>query len=529
MQTTEEKPAQSEAERSPVTGYRWAMHQIGPIKYSLLVYAILAQLATVIITWEVWQIRVDPPNLPLTSLPQAPFAIPMVLTLVFMLVDPRRGFWAHVMLLVVASVFDQFRMQPQFLAIVMLMLACVHVRGIILSRWFMAALWLWAGLHKLISPHWFAHASYWIVSRIGLVEGYDQTTTHHAFAYAIGFGEIAIGLLAIFRPKWATIPCVLMHLSIIALLATLSWNYSVIPWNIATAIVGSWVMWKSGTKIDTRQNIGGNETSKTSQERQQLITPRLLSVVVATVFLIAPAGFYFGCLDHGYASVLYSDFVPRALITGKDNLREIKGWAPVHVPFPYERRTHKQFFEAIAKEGDKLHITDPRPALDDQFFRLSAGEAMPIERSEFFAQQEGSLPGIGIDDRWARFQLLKHGTFKQRWYKAPTEQEDNLIMYAYTLDPKKYDPIVLSYLKGMPNLTQLQLAGCPVSDRDIKQVSELSQLIGIGLNNTAVTDAGLQHLRKLRRLRILEVENTAISPQGLKQLQLELGLGEPQE
>ena len=524
MNSTENKPLQSVAtqpvgqDKNISTGRRWAMQQIGDLRYWLLLIAIAGQLATVIITWELWQIRVDPPNLPLTSLPQAPFAIPMVVTLAYMLIDPRRGFWAHVVLLVVASIFDQFRMQPQFLALVMLMLACVHDRGKIISRWFMAALWVWAGLHKLISPHWFAHASYWIVSGLGLVEGYDENVIHTSFAYSVGFGEIAIGLAAIFRPRWAAIPCVLMHLSILLLLIALDWNVSVMPWNIATAFVGSWVMW---TACD--------RPSLDSKPMNQLVSPRVVSVVSAAVFLIAPAGFYLGWLDHGYSSVLYSDYVPRALITGKDDLREIKGWDPVHVPFPYERRTHKQFFEALAEEGDKLHISDPRPLLDDQYCRVIGGKAVAINRREFFSGEDDELVGIGNDDRWARFQLLRHGKFKQKWYKLPKETKDDLISYAYTLDPDKYKPIVLTYLQGLPNLSELQLAGCPVRDQDLAAIASLTQLKGIGLNNTSVTDEGLKHLSELRKLRILEVENTQISPQGLKQLQTDLGLGKPQQ
>ena len=486
----------------------WGVRQIGSVRYCLLICTVLAQLMTVFITWQLWQVRTDPPNLPIVALPECSFGLLIVISLIFMLFDPCKGFLLHVILIGVAAVFDQFRLQPQFLAILFLMCAVLSARGLLICRWFLAALWLWAGIHKLLSPHWFAHASCWLLQAMN----FDNELVgqfHFVFALTIAIGEIAVGLLAIFRPRIAAFFCVGLHMSIFALLILIRWNYSVLPWNVASAIVGCWVLWQAR---DTRIALQAHGQSTHFEW------------VVAAILIIAPAGFYWGLVDHGYANVLYSDYVPRGLITGDKQLREITGWDPVNVPFPYERRTHQQFFAAVGMPGDKLHVFDPRPALSDQFFVLDKhGKAVEISRVDFYESISGQVAGVGIDDRHARFWLQRWGEIRQRWYNPASENRDELVLYAYTIRPEHYSVRVLEMLQRLPNLEELQLAGCPVTDDDLRHVAKLERLTGIGLNNTAVTDAGLAHLVTLRRLLILEVENTQISPQGLAGLKKSLG------
>lgn len=513
---------------SQLDNSKWAADQIGSVRYLLLLVAVLGQLATVIITWQVWQVRVEPsslPNLPVFDWPQVPFAIPVVVSLAYMVVDPKRGFWVHVVVLVVASLFDQFRMQPQFLALVMLMWACISFQGTQICRWFLASLWFWAGLHKIISPHWFAHASYWLVNDLGLVTP-ESEELHFWFALAVAVGEVLIGLAAIFKLRLAAILCVAMHVTIFTMLVYVEWNYSVLPWNLATMIVGPWIMW---TIMDAKRPLSESNSEKQTDRNVDngKPLPRTIEWAIVATCFIAPAGFYFGLLDHGYASVLYSDFVPRALITGQDSLQEIRGWDPIHVPFPYERRTHRQFFERVAADGDKLHIRDPRPSLPDLYFRLVDGKAVEIELEDFYSDDSG-LAGIGNDDRWAFFQLNRLGQLKMRRYsdkKDESESEDNKVWCAFIADPDLYDPRIFELLQGLPNLTQIQLAGCPVQDKHLSSIGELRQLEGIGLNNTSVTDDCLQYMEELQALRILEIEQTQISIQGLKRLQQKLGLG----
>ena len=476
------------------------------IRYLMLCCATLAQIATVMITWELWHDRGDPPNLPMFDVPQISFGIWLVLSLVLVFFKPKLGFWIHVVLLVVASAFDQFRMQPQFLALVLLMWASIYEIGKRVSRWFLAALWIWAGVHKLLSPHWFAHAGHWMLTAMSFSDA-EANKWHWYFAMIVAVAEIVAGIAAVVRPKTGAVLGAVMHLSIFVLLIFINWNFSVLPWNLATAIVGFWILWTVSA---------GSHAIENRQHR--------IECVVACILFIAPAGFFWGLLDHGYANVLYSDCVPRALITSPTELREIKGWHPVHVPFPYERRTHRQFFEEIGNEGDKLHIHDPRIALPDLFFVIHDGSAKSINRADFFDTKDESCAGVAIDDRHARFWLRQKGTVVQRWYRGRKHRrKDNLVSYAYTLKPSHYSTETLKLLKGLPNLEQLQLSGCAVIDEHLKLLTDLKQLSGIGLSGTGVTDAGLKYLEQLPNLQILEVENTQISPGGLQKLKESLG------
>ena len=307
----------------------------------------------------------------------------------------------------------------------------------------------------------------------------------------------------------------ILHLTIAVLLVFIDWNFSVLPWNLATAIVGYWVMFKSG-QLKAEQ-AGEGAASGIDWRR------RWVEIVAAVILFVMPVGFFWGWVDHGYANVLYSDFVPRGLITSELQLREIAGWAPVHVPFPYERRTHRQFFEAVAQDGDKLHIHDPRLALDDLYFVLAAEGARAISEEEFFSADGNSVAGVAIDDFHARFWLRKRGVIKQRWYRdVATGESSDLISHSYTLESENYSVQTLQLLAGLPNLVQLQLAGCPVTDSDLVIIGRLKRLQGIGLSGTAVKDEGLRHLEDLKDLQRIETQDTQISPAGLQRLTQQL-------
>ena len=481
-------------------GYR----QIGGPRYALLSIAVMAQLATVLITWQLWEIRTTPPNLPLISWPAFPVAVFMVVSLAGVLIDPFRGFVLHVLLMILACLMDQYRMQPQFLANIMLMLATLSSRGKVICFWFLATMWLWAGLHKLFSPDWFAHASYWLLERAQFSRG-DALAWHQSYAWFVLAMETGLGILALARPKFAAIGCVALHAGIVAKLVWIDWNFSVIPWNIATAVIGFWVLWSLRQPEESWRNQFDNY-------------PALQSVVGLTMFIL-PVGFYFSIFDHGYANVLYSDCLPRARITSTDELRYIRGWDVVNVPFPSERRTLRKYFELVAGPGDKLHIHDPRPRLDDLYFVLGDDmRALKISEQQFYSRRGAAIMGIGRDDRFANFYLRQWGTITQRYYQGNQTSDQNLVSFAYTFDPRHYQPERLELLKGLPNLEELQLAGCGVEDADLRSLGELARLTGLGLSGTGVTDAGLKHLALLPKLELVETENTRVSPAGRRRL-----------
>jgi hypothetical protein len=467
----------------------WAAGAMGRTRYALLAVCVVAQAATVLITWPLWQARVDPPTLPVVDLPDWSFGYAMLASLALVLVRPRWGLVSHAVVLLVACLFDQLRTQPQFLALLILMAGCVSVPGSRVARWFLAAMWFWAGLHKLLSPDWWTTVTSWMIGPLQL----DEATWLRPVALGVAAVEIALGLAACWRPRWAAILCVAVHVGIAVYLTPwlLDWNVSVIPWNLCSAVVGCWLMWTAEAGL-----------------------PRLRwELAVAAMLFLMPIGFYPGVVDHGVANVLYSDNLPRGLMTLDGNPREIEGWGALRVPFPNERRFLRRYFERVARPGDKLHISESRPWLDDVYFVMTdTGAARPIDAEAFHAADNGP-PGVALDNRRSIFALVRAGAKLLR--RTPES-----MIYAAEIPPDKYHPDMLPLLAGLPNLEQLQLVGCDVRDDDLRHLTGLRNLQGIGLSQTPITDEGLAHLRGLPRLIVIEYNGTPITDEGLRGLGL---------
>ena len=464
---------------------------MGRVAYALLIGAIVCQLATLLITWPLWQSRDDPPNLPLfSSLPEISFAWVIVASLIVAAVRPRPGVAIHCGVLATACIFDQYRLEPQFLGIAMLMVACMSDAGLRVCRWYLAAMWIWAGLHKLLSPDWMGSASWWLVARAG----WPPDRTYLQFAIAVAASELVLGVLACWRPNWAARLCVAVHLGIVAFMSPFiaDTNYSVIPWNIAVAVIGYWIF-------------------KTVQQREPVRDFGLPNwELAALVFLlVVPAGFYLGWVDRSFCHVLYSDNLPRGLITNKAGTQRIRRTQALGVPFPNERRLIRQYFERTAAVGDKLHIYEQRPMLDDQFFVMHPSGATEIDEDEFFRLRENEVGGIGLDRRRSVFALSRAGVLMKR-------EEPGAMIYTVAFTPENFDTRLLQYLAGLPNLQQIDFSRTPIQDEDLAHLKSLRLLTGLGLNHTQVTDAGLRHLRELPCLQNIESDGTAITGQGVE-------------
>ena len=122
--------------------------------YSLIALCVLAQFITLIMTWQLWQVRETPINFPLWECPWIPFGGLLLLSLIYVLIDPRRGALIHLVILAIACVADQYRIQPQFISIAVLIFGCSSSERRMLCRWYLIALWFWAGMHKIFSPEW---------------------------------------------------------------------------------------------------------------------------------------------------------------------------------------------------------------------------------------------------------------------------------------------------------------------------------------------------------------------------------------
>lgn len=472
----------------------------------LLILAILSQLATLVVTLPTWQVRSSPPNLPLFDLPQIPL---LWLILIFAsAIVPwwlrRIGSWIHLAVLVLACVWDQFRIQPQFYFGWVFIYAAADssassaIRepgmGWRFCRCALLALWFWAGLHKLLSPEWFDYRSFEFLKGMGVSPSVQNL--HWWFAALVGGSEVALAVVAILKPRVAAWLCVPLHVGIVLSLLISNWNFSVIPWNFSAAVFGFLVLRESSDwKTDFREWL------------------------VGATLLLLPSLFYVGIMDRAFSFVLYSGMTPSGIITHMDDrseadslnpkLEKIRGWGKLGVPFPAEWRTLRQYFELTARKGSKLYIRDPRGMLDDEYFLKTEKGSKKITKNEFFLQQLGTVKGIAHDSKFAIFALGKK-SIKQ------LKRSKEGMVYAIEFTPENYSRELLAQVRGYPNLEQINLANCDVEDDDLKLLDGLFRLEGIGLTNTKVTGRGLRHLERLPMIRMIEIEGSRITPDQLE-------------
>jgi hypothetical protein len=308
----------------------------------------------------------------------------------------------------------------------------------------------------------------------------EPESLYLSFAVVTVVTEIALALFAIWRPRIAGRICIVVHLGIVVFLSPLiaGWNYSVIPWNICVALVGASVLSRCGS---------GWQATRSENW-------------IAAVMLVYPLGFYTGWVDRSLCHVLYSDNLPRGLITSPDTIIEIDGWGSLGVPFPTQQRLLRQLYQRTGSPGDKLHILDPRWGLKDRYFVLDQNRnAREIDRDSFYSGSEdgSSVPGIGLDDWRAVFGLTRSGV---RLLKRAQGQ----MIYAAEFSPASFDPQVLRWLEGLPNLEQLQFQGCSIEDRDLKFVEGIKSLVGIGIEGTRISRAGFERLQSMPNLKLIE-------------------------
>lgn len=495
----------------------WGPQKTGAANYVFLALAIVAQIVTIYITWNLWQIRTLEttfPNLPWFSTlppPQLSYAWLLIASLVFLLTLPGRLAWGiHLAILAAAIFSDQFRCQPQILAPLFLIAACLFPsmkRGAV---WFLIAMWLWAGLHKLISPDWFGEVTYSMLLREEFRWGELAIWEYHRWiAFATAVVEIGLAIVAWRRPKLAAPICFVMHLGIAVFLIAIRWNYSVLPWNFCTAGVGTWLLW---TVSPPKSPVN---PPSTAWGRAGL-----------TLLMLMPVAFYFGLLRHSLCHVLYSANFPDAVISGESRFQVCSAIEELRVPFPHHRKSFVDFFRLTASPGDKLHIKEYRRGLSDGYFVINDQKRVKeISEIEFYKAADGWIRPIAFDDRRALFQLNKyfHRTNKSLAENDSTmgrilKRDSESMVWAIQFNPATFDPALFDLLSGLPNLEQIQLSRCDVTDDDLKRISMLSRLKGIGLNETHVTDAGLEHLRHLPDIELIEHDKTSITEAAVREL-----------
>ncbi|MBT4724988.1 MAG: hypothetical protein HOB29_08460, partial [Planctomycetaceae bacterium] len=67
-------------------------------------------------------------------------------------------------------------------------------------------------------------------------------------------------------------------------------------------------------------------------------------------------------------------------------------------------------------------------------------------------------------------------------------------------------------------ITEVSLIGCPATDDDLQQLSKLSKLTSVRLNETQITDAGLETIGLLSNLTNLDLRGCGVSNTGMEHL-----------
>ncbi len=460
-----------------------------------VVVCCLLQAIGILIAWPVWTIRLDPPNLPVSAaIPQWSSAWPLLASLACIPVFPKVGSILHACVFFLSVLADQTRLQPQFLGLAVYLL-CLAWNGRWTGQMWLSVMWTWAGLHKLLSPDWLGEQS-WRMCAMFLS---DPSEVYRPIGVCIASVELMAGVLVFIRPHWSGLIAIPFHVAIALLLSPLvaDWNSVVIPWNIATAIV-AWIWLIKPPVID-----GSAKTNQPSADWSKL------KVCVAVFAFIAPMFFYVGWIDHYLAFVLYSDNIPRGLITTPSGVHEIDTQESLRVPFPNERRLIRQYFELTSAPGSKLHLADPRGALSDEYWLRDHEGISQINLQTFLAEDKtvdpSSVRGVLLDDRRAVFRLATSGAELLKRTEAD-------MVYAIRFSRADFKVQQLRWLSGLPNLEEIELAGCRITDADIENLPMLPKLRAIGLADTLVTANVRESLKRFPRLQVIEFERPADKP-----------------
>ncbi|MFM8985390.1 MAG: hypothetical protein ACKONH_04915 [Planctomycetia bacterium] len=307
---------------------------------------VAAQAATVLVTWNVWHPRSFPPLLPLVELPPFPAGQALLASLAVALFRPRVGVPLHAVVLAVAIVADQSRLQPHVISMATLLWATVgSPGGLVVARGSLAALWLYAGIHKLTSPAYFVTTGPWLLAAVW--PGGPQWLGS-AIAMAVAVTEVFLGcgcLVPRLRTAVAGVAAV-FHVATFAVLALrLHWNSAVWPWNLALAVAGPAIVlgWRG-------RGLGDAWGAATRAAR-----------AVAIALFVLPAGYWLGVVDAFLAHCVYADNRPRAFVCtpfGRTDLDTI--CLRLGVVLPPAHRLYVPFFRGIGRPGEWLEVEDPR-------------------------------------------------------------------------------------------------------------------------------------------------------------------------
>ena len=149
-----------------------------------------------------------------------------------------------------------------------------------------------------------------------------------------------------------------------------------------------------------------------------------------------------------------------------------------------------------------MHVRDPlRKDSDAYFLKDMSRTVVPISADRFYQQSDesatGEVAGVALDDARTVLRLARGGVDMRK-------RAEGEMVFAATFKPEFYSSDLLPLLQGLPNLEELSLEGCDVSDEDLKQLPRLRKLYGVILRGTHVTEQGLTELKRTHNLEVIE-------------------------
>ncbi len=311
---------------------------------------IAAQAATIWVTWPLWQVRVDPPNLPAIQGLQIDFGWWALATLALAGTGSWVGILAHCLVLAAAMAADQMRMQPQLVSLAILLWGTLpSQQAQAIARAHMIALWFFSGFHKLLSPGFFETTAPWLWTGT-----FPNAAPEHAlpFGYFLAIAELAVAPLILWpRTRLpAALLALCLHAGILFSLSpwAISWNRAVWPWNLALMFSGLalFAFWKDGPRLAWRQLTIATKS-------------------LCLLLLLSPLLYYSNHLDASLAHCLYSGNKPKAWVVDRSNAgieldAKLQTWEKLGSYIPPTARLFERCFLETAGPFDRLLLRDPR-------------------------------------------------------------------------------------------------------------------------------------------------------------------------
>ena len=319
---------------------------VHPTGYAVAVGAAIAQVLTILWTWNLWTERDRPPNLPVVSiLSHVNWAPPLILLALLTIASPRRVAPLFCGAYALAVLGDQVRLQPEVVSLALLMTAPLFgAQGRRVARWHLTTLWTWAGIHKVLSLGWSDDGAAFIASALG------HPSSRALVAVGLPVAEIAIGVASAFRKLWPFVRWagVALNLGIFITLSPLfaDWNSSVWSWNVALAMAAALLFF--------------NEEDR--------VRPNRIAVVIVAVLVVYPALFYVGVADAYLAHNLYSGNTSSAAscdASGSCSTDLFDTWSALNVPLPPDERIYRALFDRVCAPGSTLIVRGPATRLTD--------------------------------------------------------------------------------------------------------------------------------------------------------------------